>query len=237
MRANTFSLPSIHICAEDAVTIGWPATLDQVMHQHILQYQHTLRAHLASVYIDSVVGFHTLTVYFDFTQITNQQLITKLEQLLNDVHEDIADTASSKLIEIPTYYGAEAGIDIDDISQATGLSAEEIVTLHSQRSYHAYALGFTPGFCYLADIDSKLKLPRRASPRVRMPAGCVAIAEEQTAVYPTDSPGGWHIIGRTPLNMFSYTEQSIETTISVGDEVRFVPISKAEYLSLGGCLD
>ena len=101
-------------------------------------------------------------------------------------------------------------------------------SLH-QQTYTAYALGFTPGFCYLATLDKKLRLPRRTTPRTNVPAGAVAIAEQQTAIYPTESPGGWHIIGQTPIELYRAKDESFLPKITVGDQVKFTEICLNQF--------
>lgn len=122
-----------------------------------------------------------------------------------------------RVVQIPVHYDGE---DLDDVSRLTGLSRAEIIELHSQREYTALVIGFAPGFAYLGELDPRLSLPRRSSPRKRVPAGSVAIAEAQTAVYPSSTPGGWHLIGTTDLVMFD-PRRTPPALLRVGDNVVF----------------
>jgi KipI family sensor histidine kinase inhibitor len=124
------------------------------------------------------------------------------------------------LIEIPARYD---GPDLAEVAKLTGLTPDEVIDRHSSRTYRAYACGFAPGFAYLGDLDESLILPRRATPRVRVPPGSIAIAGAQTAVYPLQTPGGWHLIGTTPIAMFD-TKRDTPALIRAGDTVRFVRI-------------
>lgn len=131
--------------------------------------------------------------------------------------------AETRTIEIPVRYGGEFGPDLEDVARHTGLAPDEVVQLHSAGCYHVYFLGFSPGFPYLGGMPPELATPRLPSPRKRVPAGSVAIGGSQTGVYPMESPGGWRIIGRTPLRLFD--PQAVPPALlRAGDSVRFVPL-------------
>ena len=130
---------------------------------------------------------------------------------------------TGRLVEIPVCYGGAFGEDLDALAERHGLTPEEVIALHSGATYHAHMLGFVPGFAYLGGLDGRLATPRRETPRPHVPAGSVAIADEQTAVYPLATPGGWHLIGRTPWRLFR-PEASPPSLLAAGDRVRFVPI-------------
>ncbi len=131
-------------------------------------------------------------------------------------------------VEIPVCYGGALGEDLETLARSRGLSAEAVVAIHSGVTYHVHMLGFVPGFAYLGGLDERLATPRRATPRPRVPAGSVAIADGQTAIYPLETPGGWHLIGRTPLQLFR-ADASPPSLLNAGDTVRFVPISTEQF--------
>ena len=140
--------------------------------------------------------------------------------------------SSARTVLIPTRYGSEYGPDLRSVSELTNLSIEEIITIHSTTEYLVYALGFSPGFPYLGGLNSKIHCPRLESPRISVPQGSVAIADSQTGVYPVESPGGWRLIGRTPLSMFDPNRPDPSLVIP-GDYIRFLPIdSDEEYLEI-----
>ena len=139
-----------------------------------------------------------------------------LEPLL--VPTDLVPTLHGPLVEIPVVYDGE---DLDEVAAATAMSADEVVQLHSSIEYSAAFLGFTPGWAYLVGLPAALQLPRRSTPRTAVPAGSVAIANEFTGVYPTASPGGWHLIGSTPATMFD-VDRPKPALVAAGDRVRFV---------------
>jgi len=246
------SLPSVSITyiSENSVLLEWPEKVCAIQHQHIMLCQTQICNALTDKVIDCIASYASLLIYYKFELIPHDELNTLLHDLVqrpssvNNVIHNMVNTAESavdnnheqNIIEVPVYYGNEAGWDLTDVAEQTQLSVKDIIKLHTQAPYRAYALGFTPGFCYLGELPAQLQLPRKASPRLSVPKGAVAIAEQQTAIYPNTSPGGWHIIGQTPLDMYSTDKQSFKSTINIGQSVKFVAISRAEFLSLGGTL-
>ena len=228
---------AIDYVSENAVLLQWPQLICPIQHRHIIACQQAICQHLSPHVIDVIVSFASLMVYYRFDEMPHNKFDTSLRRIIDNTPQvdNTAKNSISKFVEIPVYYGNEAAWDMGHVAKALSLSAAEIITQHSQAIYRAYALGFTPGFCYLGALSPKLHLPRMGSPRIAVPHGAVAIAEQQTAVYPTVSPGGWHIIGQTPLPMFTIiNEGEFLPTINVGDEVKFTPINKKEFLALGG---
>lgn len=141
--------------------------------------------------------------------------------------------ANASAIEIPVCYDEKFAVDLDEVTHHVGLSPEEVVALHSGAEYRVSCLGFTPGFPYLSGLPSRLATPRRAVPRKEVPAGSVAIGGSQTGIYPTTSPGGWNVIGRTPLQLFN-PRKNPPALLYAGDSVRFRPITRAEFESFHG---
>ena len=161
--------------------------------------------------------------------------VIQLNQTLHDLLEPTSESSSQTeldLIEIAVCYDPTFGIDLKSISERTHLSIDAVVEAHHSRDYRVLATGFVPGFAYLGETDPRLHLPRLDVPRTRIPAGSVAIAENQTVIYPKQTPGGWHIIGRMPGSIVSFTDQSIHAQLSMGKSVRFRPISLAEFQRL-----
>ena len=158
-----------------------------------------------------------------------------VEILKNNINLDYQDNSVKEIINIDVYYGEEVGLDLNDMSLKTNLSIEEIIEIHSSKSYDVYAIGFSPGFAFLASVDKKIAIPRLSSPRKSIPKGSVAIADTQTAVYPQQSPGGWNIIGKTAFELFDKNLENL-SIFEVGNKVKFDPISKEEFLFQGGIL-
>jgi KipI family sensor histidine kinase inhibitor len=136
---------------------------------------------------------------------------------------------------IPTLYQANVAPDLELIAKTAQLSVEDVIRLHTSQTYLIHAIGFAPGFAFCAEVDPKIQVPRLSTPRTKVPAGSVAIAGKQTAIYPFESPGGWHILGRAAFELVNYERTPI-TPFKVGDSVKFESISQAQYLSLGGVL-
>lgn len=180
---------------------------------------------------DLVPSYTTLTVHYDPRQNDFESLRRKIERLLAELPEANADTG--RLVEIPVWYDPQVGPDLERLAEHCRLSIDEIIRRHSQREYRVFAIGFAPGFAYLGNVDESLLTPRLATPRKLVPAGSVALAERQTAVYPIATPGGWNILGRTAMKMFDPSLEHL-CPLTAGDRVRFVPTSRKEFLYAGG---
>jgi KipI family sensor histidine kinase inhibitor len=165
-----------------------------------------------------VPGYTTVTVAFDSARADAEELRVALERLLVNAPAHLSPP-SPRTIDIPVRYD---GPDLDEVAERTGLSRDTVVERHAARLYRVYLLGFAPGFAYLGELDPSLELPRRPSPRARVPPGSVAVAGLQTAVYPFATPGGWHLIGTTNRRLFD-PEADPPALLRVGDLVRFLP--------------
>ncbi len=180
---------------------------------------------------DVVPTYRSVAVYFE-------PLATDVERLSQTIRELArADGPLSAEcgfpVEIPVCYGDELGPDLDDVARYAGLAPDEVVTRHTARGYRAYMVGFLPGFAYLGVVDTRIAAPRRSTPRTTVAAGSVGIAGPQTGVYSRQSPGGWNIIGRTPLAMFD-PSRIRPSLVEAGDAVRFRSIERAEFDRLSG---
>jgi len=183
--------------------------------------------------VDLVPSYASILVVFNMLDIDHHQLRNKLRKLLKQLSS--AKNKQGKLVELPVYYSAKSGPDLARIAQHADLSIEEVIQLHQAQEYHVYAIGFAPGFAYLGDVDVRIAMPRLATPRQTVPRGAVAIADRQTAVYPSVSPGGWNIIGLCPQRMFD-TNAEETMPVKVGDRVKFKAISEQDFYALGGKL-
>jgi inhibitor of KinA len=181
--------------------------------------------------IDYCYGFGVFSLVVRPEQIDTPFLIDELTVILDRSASDI-DFEDSQMIEIPVCYSPDFGLDLQSISEATNVSVDAIIDLHCGRDYRVLATGFVPGFAYLGETDHAIHLPRRDTPRTRIPAGSVAIAENQTVVYPRETPGGWHIIGRMPGSIVSLSKDAINAKLEMGRLVRFKSISMDEFLAI-----
>lgn len=180
--------------------------------------------------IEAVVGSYcTLAVHYHPLRIS----FAEVADLLRNLEQALASTSAStqKTVDIPVCYGGDFGPDLDFVAAHCSLSEEQVIALHSTPGYRIYAIGFAPGFCYLGGLDQQLHSPRLESPRQKVIAGSVGIAGSQTGVYPLESPGGWRLIGRTPLRLFA-PERRQPLLYQAGDIIRFRPITPQEYLVL-----
>jgi KipI family sensor histidine kinase inhibitor len=170
-----------------------------------------------------IPAYRSVLVLYDPAVILFHELLEHLQ--MREAHLTTTDLPEPRVIEIPVQYGGESGPDLESVARHTHCSAAEVIALHSGREYLVYMLGFTPGFCYLGGMDERLETPRLAEPRTHIPAGSVGIAGKQTGVYPINSPGGWQIIGRTPLHLFD-PHRDPPVLVQAGDMVRFVPMNE-----------
>ena len=182
--------------------------------------------------IEVIPSYNSIFIIYDiFTYDFN----TLEEKIKTSINFDILEQKEEKVVSIDVYYGTDVGFDLEDISKKTLLSIDEIISIHSKKLYDVYAIGFLPGFAYLGNVDKKIAMPRLSSPRKIIPKGSLAIADTQTAVYPQNSPGGWNIIGKTAMELFDKKLDTL-SPLSVGNKVKFNPISKEEFLKQGGIL-
>lgn len=189
-----------------------------------------LRAQLGPALIDLVPAWTSLLLHYDLLQISQAQLVELLKPLLESWLDESLAAEPGPLLELPVWY---AGEDLPGVAQHCGLSVESVISLHSAVEYRVGAIGFAPGFAYLGELDARLAMPRRSTPRLCVPAGSLAVAERQTAIYPQASPGGWHLLGLCPWRLFDL-QASPACRLAIGDRVRFVPVDHATYLAEGG---
>ena len=175
--------------------------------------------------VDLVPTYRSLLVLYDPIRVTHAEM----EERLSAIEHDLVDSEAEniRVVHLPTLYGGEYGPDLEFVAENAGLTVEEVVETHSGTDYLVYMMGFTPGFPYLGGMDEKLAAPRLKTPRGKIPAGSVGIAESQTGVYPMESPGGWRLIGRTPLRLFDARREP-PSLVQAGDYVHFAPVSSDE---------
>ena len=174
-------------------------------------------------------AYCSLLITFDAATVDHAEVRETISGL--EKHAKKSPAAKPRLVEVPVCYGGEFGPDLEDVAEQRGLTAEKVVELHIARTYHAYFLGFAPGFAYLGDVAEEIATPRLETPRKEVAAGSVGIAGRQTAIYPFATPGGWRLIGRTPLEIFRKDREPMGL-IAIGDQVKFQPITRAEFLAM-----
>lgn len=176
--------------------------------------------------VEVVPAYCSLLVYYEPHRTSPEDLVAALD-LLSRMAEE-REYPQPMITEVPTAYGGEHGQDLEFVAGHSGLSTQEVVHLHAGRDYLIYMLGFTPGFPYLGGMSPRISTPRLATPRAKIPAGSVGIAGNQTGIYPEESPGGWRLIGRTPLQLF-HPDNNPPALLQMGDYIRFVPITESEF--------
>ncbi len=175
---------------------------------------------------ECVPTYRSLLIHYNPGDLLFDDLVEQVKQLETEL--EVAALPEPGIVEIPVVYGGEFGPDLGYVANHNQLREKDVIALHTGRDYLVYMLGFTPGFCYLGGMSEELETPRLTTPRTRIPAGSVGIAGKQTGVYPIDSPGGWQLIGRTPLRLFD-PDREPPVLVTAGDYVRFSSIPQGEY--------
>lgn len=184
-----------------------------------------IRSELGDLLTDLVPGWTSLLLHYDLLRTDHLQLAERITPLLDEWLAASVLADGGRLHEIPVWYSGE---DLAEVARSCRLSTERVIELHSAVEYRVGAIGFAPGFAYLGELDERLVLPRRATPRTRVPAGSLAIAERQTAIYPQASPGGWHLLGLCPWRLFD-AARTPPCPLGLGDRVRFRPVDETTY--------
>ena len=220
---------------DSAVSVRFPQEISEKIHREVIFYLERINKAVSDGLLngitDIVPSYAAILIAFNPLVTDGEEVKTTLEGIILSSSEESKNNSSKrKVIDIPVLYGREYGPDLQSVSAHTGLSEDEIIRLHTEPEYPVYMLGFLAGFPYLGGMNQSLKTPRLSSPRLSVPAGSVGIAEGQTGIYPVESPGGWQIIGRTPVKLYN-PEGSSPFLLSPGDYVKFVPIGEDEFNS------
>lgn len=219
--------PTISPVGDRAISIDFGQVIDPTINRHIRQTIERIKALQLEGIIELVPTYCALLVEYDAMLYSYSEICNIIEPTLE---EGMTDTTNElvTVVEVPTVYGGEFGPDLSFVASHNHLSEDEVISIHSGTDYLVYMLGFIPGFSYLGGMDSRIATPRLSSPRTVIPAGSVGIAGEQTGTYPSDSPGGWQIIGRTPVTMYDMSKAQA-ALLKAGDYVRYVPIDESEF--------
>jgi inhibitor of KinA len=232
---------------DSAITLDFGNVIDETFNQKVITLFKSFNKERLSGIIETVPAYSSLTIYYDVFQLRKlvpadktvyEWMVEQIEQRLQLPTQE--DSSSSRLVKIPVCYEKEFAPDIDDISVMKNLSVLEVIRIHTSKMYRVYMLGFLPGFAYMGEVEKEIEMPRKSQPRQKVEAGSIGIAGRQTGIYPLTSPGGWQIIGRTPLKLFeaspkpSPKERAFEDSICLlhpGDIVQFYSITKDEFES------
>ena len=200
--------------------------IDPAVNRRVQRLQQVLARETLWGVVETIPAYCSLLVVYDPLRAAPHALARRIRDLC-DFEDAAASEVQRPVIEIPVVYGGEAGPDLEAVAAYHNLTGEDIIRLHSGTVYRVYMIGFTPGFPYMGELPQALDTPRRETPRTHIPKGSVAIAQRQTGIYPVVSPGGWQVIGHTPLELFDPL-QDPPSFLGMGDEVRFVPVTAEE---------
>ena len=221
------------LAGDTALVVEFGDRVDRALSDGVLRLSARVRACAIPGVVETVPTYRSLLVHYD-PRVTDS---TRLEAAIKELLQENADhPPAARVWRIPACYAANYAPDLEDVAQHAGLSVDEIVRIHSTTRFHVYMVGFVPGFPYMGDLPASLVLPRRIDPRVRVPAGSIATAVGQTAIYPVESPGGWHLIGATPIRVFDPAAAS-PALFSPGDQVRFDPIDVSEFDAIAAAVE
>jgi inhibitor of KinA len=212
---------------EGGVVVELGDGIDPAVNARVHQLARAVTARLGGEVLEAVPSYRSLLVIHDPLRTSRERVVERLRSLVEELEQAPA-LAPQRVVRIPTCYGGVHGPDLAEVARLAGMTADEVVRRHAAPSYLVHFLGFTPGFPYLGGLDPGLATPRLDSPRARIPAGSVAIGGVQTGIYPVESPGGWRIVGRTPLRLFDPRVES-PFLLDPGDVLRFVPVDQATF--------
>ncbi len=230
----TLSNYHMYPCGDHALTIEWGNTIDVSVNKAVIALFTVLQEANIKGVKDIIPAYNSITVVYD-TALLKKEVKTKTvyewmsKRLGKLMDTAVIDTTKvSRLVRIPVCYDLSLAPDLVPLAAEHNLSIDEVVKLHTGKTYRVYMIGFLPGFAYMGSVDERIATPRKNTPRTMVPAGSVGIAGEQTGVYPFDSPGGWQLIGQTPVNMFSATRAE-PCLLQPGDDVQFYGITIDEF--------
>jgi inhibitor of KinA len=218
--------PRIVPLGDSALLVEFENRIDASINERCIALAEALAARGVPGVRDIVPAYRTVAVYFDPLKTDRSQLQHQLGQAI--VAPAPATAASREVIRVPVCYGAAEGPDIEDVARFARSSEEEVVSLHTAAIYRVFMLGFSPGFAYMGPVDSRIAAPRRPTPRTAVPAGSIGIAGQQTGIYPSETPGGWQLVGRTPLRAFD-ASRTPPSLFRAGDSVQFFAIGRDEW--------
>jgi inhibitor of KinA len=226
---------SIFQLGDQAVTFSFSNAIEQEHHIQIIAMSAWLHDQAFAGFIDRIVSYHSLTLIYDAFCVKQKHAVANafefVQQKLKEAYlfsVQKEERRSIVCLQIPVCYDVCFALDLEFICAHAGLTSQEVIDLHISKRYRVYMIGFLPGFPYLGEVDKRIAVSRKEKPRAKIAAGSVGIAGIQTGIYPVDSPGGWQIIGRTPLKLFAKDEDP-PVQIEAGDQVQFYPVSKKEF--------
>lgn len=230
-KVSIYERPRLSPLGDCAVVIAFGDEIDRALNWRVKAFSDRLAAASLPSIVEHIPAFTNVTVIYDSLSASYQDIVAEIERVIEAMPAEIS-AAEARTVEIPVCYGGDFGPDLESVAERSHLSPDEVVAIHCESTYPVYMIGFAPGFPYLGGMSERISAPRLDSPREKIPAGSVGIAGRQTGVYPIETPGGWRLIGRTPLRLFNPTCDP-PSLLQAGDLVRFTAIDKEEYERTG----
>ena len=226
MENGLYRQPRFRNAGDRGLLVEYGDRISPAINRRVRATALLLDRHPLAGVVEVIPTYRSLLIVYDPSAVKPARLqdaVTGLENRLQDI--EIPPPAE---VTLPVCYGGDFGPDIDFVADTHGLTKDEVIRIHTETTYQIYMIGFTPGFCFLGGLSEQLHTPRLETPRTKVPEGSVGIANAQTGVYPLESPGGWRLIGRTPVRLFA-PEKDTPLLYRAGDMIRFMPIDKNEY--------
>ncbi|MFK5880815.1 MAG: 5-oxoprolinase subunit PxpB [Sulfurospirillum sp.] len=221
------------IASADSIIIYFGDIISKQVSALVQHNYNLLKNQKDSGFIDLTPSYTSILIHYDLKKYSYDSILKHIGQILT--HEIKKSKEEGAIVQIPVYYDEEVGFDLARVATLANLSIAEVIELHSEMIYSVYTIGFLPGFAYLGEVDARIATPRLETPRTKIPKGSLGIADNQSAVYPVQSPGGWNIVGRTFVDMFDKDIDGF-SYLSVGERVKFKPISRVEFIKNGGVI-
>ena len=218
--------PTVRKYGSNGILMEWKPLISEDINKEVVQMAAFLEATYSDVISEVVPSYNSLMVFLKHEE-NIQMYIEMWQYVVTSNYHDLS-TTKNQIWQVPTCYDSSFGYDLNLISETAQISIESIIKLHSEGNYRIYGMGFLPGFLYLGGLNQRLHFPRKSTVKQFVPQGSVAIGGEQTGIYPLYSPGGWNVIGRTPINLFDPKKED-PTPFKVGDSIQFVPVSLEEF--------
>jgi inhibitor of KinA len=212
---------------DSALVVTFGDEIDEATHFEVRAFSDHLAAQPPEAMIEHIPAFTSVTVLYDPIRSGYEDFAGEIQALIEDTPKEHSEMRA-RTVEIPVCYGGDLGPDLDFVASHNGLTTDEVIAIHCGPTYPVYMIGFAPGFPYLGGMSAKIAAPRRDAPRERIPAGSVGLAGKQTGIYPIETPGGWQVIGRTPLRLFR-PDENPPSLLRAGDRVRFNSVDRADY--------
>jgi inhibitor of KinA len=223
-------MPTIKPLGESAVIVEFGNVISEELNARAIALANAVTTDPFPGFIEAIPSYASTTVFYDLmkVQAENPSFKTAFSALESNLRKavaslDVHHTDTDNLFEIPVDFSSKCGTDLEYVAISCGLSVSSVIDIFTERTYRVYMIGFLPGFAYMGEVDKRIRQPRRSQPRPQVPKGSVGIAGSQTGVYPLETPGGWHILGRTETEFFQ-PDATSPSLLKPGDKIRFVPV-------------